>query len=217
MSFMSKEEKMTLESYKEISKVRNKTHSDSNFWRKQFEEFKEIAPKGRILEAGCGAGRDALLFKECGSYQYIGIDASPEMLTEARRLVPGVIFMEMNMYSLNFEKDFFDGFWAVVSLLHIPKSKVLGVFQRKIDIVLGQIRKVVKKNGVGFIAMKEGNGEKIIYLNGENPRLVVFYKEDEFKKILEKNGFEIIKSSKYPKVINSIEEVYLNYYVRVRK
>lgn len=171
------------------------------------------------MEVGCGAGRDALLFKEHGFYQYIGIDASPEMLAEARRLVSGIIFLEMNMYSLNFEENFFDGFWAVASLLHIPKRKVFGVFQRRIDIVLGQIRKVVRKNGVGFIAMKEGDGEKKVYNKEGNPKFVVFYKEEEFKKILEENKFEIIKSSRYSKIINSVsvDKVYLNYFVRVKK
>lgn len=31
MDFMSKEEKMTQESYKEIAKIRNKTHSNPDF------------------------------------------------------------------------------------------------------------------------------------------------------------------------------------------
>lgn len=223
MSFMSEKEKMTLKSYAKIAETKNITHHDFDFWKKDFDEFRKFLPKGRIIDIGCGAGRDALLFKKHQEfyYSYIGVDASPEMIFEARRLVPGIIFLEINMYSLNFQKDFFDGFWAVVSLLHIPKSKVLGIFQRKIDIVLGEIRKIVKRNGIGFIVIKDGVGEEIIYdKRGENPRFFAYYKEKEFKNILEKNKFKVLKCERDLRKYSPLTEnnmIYLKYFVKNMK
>lgn len=219
MNFMSEKEEMTLMSYAKIAETRNITHHDFDFWRKDFEEFRKFLPKGRIIDIGCGAGRDASLFKKYkDSYSYLGIDASPEMIRGARMLVPGAIFLEMNMYELNFEKDFFDGFWAAVSLLHIPKKRYLKVFQRKIDIVLGQISKVVKKNGIGFIVIKEGEGEQMIYNYNEGyARFFAFYNEGEFRKILEKNGFKILKCEKDLKEYRPLTgnyTIYLKYFVK---
>lgn len=176
-----------------------------DFWRKDFEEFRKFLPKGKIIDIGCGEGKDALFFKESYKfYQYIGIDVSPEMIREARKLVPGIIFLEMNMYEINmyFKRDSFDGFWVIDSLPHIPKDKIFrfGVFQKKIDIVLKQIRKVVKPDGIGFISVKEN--------------------KDEFREILEKNGFEILKCEKDLKEHNSLTRnhtIYLKYFVKVKK
>lgn len=220
MSFMSEKEEMTLKSYAKIAETRNITHGDFDFWRKDFDEFRKFLPKGRIIDIGCGAGRDALLFKECKEfYSYIGIDASPEMIREARRMVVGTIFLEMNMYELNFGKDFFDGFWASVSLLHISKSRSLGVFQRKINVVLGQIRKIVKKNGIGFIVIKQGEGEKMIYDEKGNGRFFVFYNDCEFRKILEKNKFKVLKCRWDLKNYHQSEDctIYLKYFVKNMK
>lgn len=223
MILMSEKEEMTLKFYADMAKIWNDTHSNPDFWRKEFEEFREFLSQGRILEIGCGGGRDALLFKEyLKYYQYIGIDASPEMIQEARTSVLKTFFLEMNMYALkhHFEKNSFDGFWAVESLLHIPKSKVFGVFQRRIDIVLRQIRKIVKKNGIGFIVIKEGVGEKMVYDNNNGyARLFSFYSLAEFSKILRENGFEILESEQDFKNYNSEENqtIWLKYFVKVKK
>lgn len=193
MVFMNEEEKRTLRYYAKVAKVWNDIKGDPESHRKEFEEFRYFFPKGRILDVGCGGGRDALLFQEYKPlYTYIGIDASPEMLSEARKLVPNEIFLEMNMYSMNFGENFFDGFWAMASLFHIPKKRYLKIFSRKIDIVLGQIRKVVKKNGLGFIGIVEGVGQRTLYNKGM-AYLCVFYSEREFSKILKRNKFEILK------------------------
>lgn len=220
MDFMGKEEEITLMSYAKIAETWNDTHSNPNFWIKEFEEFRYYVPQGRIIDIGSGGGRDALLFQEYKPlYTYIGVDASQEMILEARRLVPSAIFLKMDMYSLNFQKDFFDGFWASLSLLHIPKRRVLGIFKRKIDVVLGQIRKVVKKNGIGFIVIKEGEGEKIICDEKGNKRFFSFYSLAEFSKILTENGFEVLEAEPDFKNYNpeGNKTIWLKYFVKVKK
>lgn len=219
MIFMNEDEKMTLEYYDKTAKIRNNTHSDINYFRKEFNYFGDFFPdnnkeKIKIIDIGCGAGRDAQLFKEFkNKYCYIGIDISQKMIQEARKLVKEMYFSEMNMYKLSFDNNSFDGFWAACSLLHIPKSRILGIFNRRIDIVLGQIRKIVKPDGIGFISIKEGDGERIIYDKEGNRRLFVFYYNSEFTRILKKNRFEILKTERRK---NGNENL-LNYFVKVKK
>lgn len=103
MVLMSKKEEMTLKTYAEIAKTRNNTHNNLYFWKKEFEEFKIFLPKGIIIDIDCEGGGDATLFlnqEYRKIYSYVGIDASREMLQEAKRLVPKAIFLEMNMYEL---------------------------------------------------------------------------------------------------------------------
>lgn len=52
------------------------------------EKFIErIFPKGKILDAGCGPGRDSAFFEERG-LQVVGIDLSEKLLEIAKQKAP---------------------------------------------------------------------------------------------------------------------------------
>ena len=181
---LSQGELQTIEAYKKIAETRNTTNVNPKFWEYPFILFKQLLPQGKVLDVGCGGGRDAQLFVPRG-YGYVGIDISEEMLREAKKLVPEGNFLPMSMYFLDFEEAAFDGFWAAASLIHIPKCKI--------QLVLSQIKKVVKPGGIGLFIIEEGEGETM--LPGPFPntdRLFVKYGFDEFQKILEENHFEVI-------------------------
>ena len=71
----------------------------------------------RVLELGCGAGRDTADMIKRG-FDVLPTDGSPEMAREAEaRLgipVKVMLFEELDM------EDAFDGVWAHASLLHAP-------------------------------------------------------------------------------------------------
>lgn len=217
-----RKEEMTLRAYDNGAGMRNTCLNNFDFWREDFEKFRYSVPRGSVIDIGCGAGRDALLFKEYYPlYEYIGIDASPEMISEAKRLVPSADFRVMNMYNLarDFQENYFDGFWASCSLLHVSNKKFLRFFRSRLEIVLSQVRKIVKNGGTGFIAMKKGEGEKIIYEENGEGRLFVLYQLTEFSEILRKNGFEILESIQDFKDFCPMtdETIYLKYFVRAKK
>jgi 2-polyprenyl-3-methyl-5-hydroxy-6-metoxy-1,4-benzoquinol methylase len=82
------------------------------------------APGGRILDAGCGPGRDALAFAERG-YELIAFDASTAMVRVARERVGSRIVVHlMRFEDLNGQSEF-DGIWACASLLHVPLTSSL--------------------------------------------------------------------------------------------
>ena len=210
---LTNEEQKTLASYQKIAAARAKIRSDPEFWRYEFEKFRSLLPAGRIIDLGCGSGRDALLFTETQNYTYIGIDLSDEMLREAKKLVPHASFEKMSLYRLKYPPQSFDGFWASASLLHIPK--------RNIGMVLQEIRQVLKPSGVGFITLKEGNGEKMISgsLEGDE-RFYAFYREEEFARLLYENQFNVISSSREIREDNTSSQnltSWLVYFVRASK
>ncbi len=65
-------------------------------------------------------------------------------------------------------------------MLHIPKNKV--------DEALKSIRRVVKQGGVGFVSMKQGEGEREDTTTG---RWFSYYSQDEFAGVLERNAFQV--------------------------
>ena len=177
----------TIQTYDKIAGNFSESHFDPIFWRKEFETFRKLTKGKKMIEIGCGAGRDAVLFVKDG-FDYLGTDASIGMLEQAKRRVKNGKFLLKSFYDLDFPDCTFDCFWAAASLLHVPKVKI--------DDVLNGIKRIIRVEGIGFISIKEKGSldEGIIKENkfGGIERFFAFYTRDEFKAILNKNGFEII-------------------------
>lgn len=205
ISMLSEEERITYDTYQRISDRWVKKHSDQDFWLSEFIEFENLLPAGSVLDIGCGAGRDRAFFTE-DRYEYTGIDIAENLLLEARKQFPQGKFMYMSMYSLDFASGTFDGFWASASLLHIPKKKV--------NIVLQEIKRVLKNNAIGFISIKEGDGEMIVTEIDDSKRFFAFYKRDEFNSILTSNGFEVVRTGERISIVGARETTWLTFLVR---
>jgi len=140
----------------------------------------------RILDIGCGPGRDALVFTNRGR-RVVGIDLSKNFLAIAQRAAPSAVFAKVDMRSLAFSSGSFDGVWACASLLHLPKGEALQALQES--------RRVLEPHGFLFASVKEGEGEgweereegKVFYS---------YYQEEEIRKWIEEAGFSIIRLSR---------------------
>jgi len=58
---------------------------------------------------------------------------------------------KMDIEDLKLEDNSFDGVWAHTSLLHVPKAKLKNVLEK--------ISGILKKDGMFFSAVKEGDSE----------------------------------------------------------
>jgi ubiquinone/menaquinone biosynthesis C-methylase UbiE len=183
---LTKDEQKTLDYYNSnaVQWSRERQPGSGSFWDIDLETFHQLLPKGKVLEIGCGSGREAAEFLKLG-YEYVGTDMSSRFVEEAIKANPTGKFIQQNVYDLNFPQEYFDGFWTAATLLHIPKNRINEALQN--------INRVAKQGAIGFISLKEGEGEKV---EEETGRLFAFYQLDEFKKILEKCGFEVINSER---------------------
>ena len=88
---------------------------------------KYVAVGARILDFGCGSGRDAKYFLQRG-YIVDAIDGSPELCRAAAEYtglpVRNMLFNELEADSV------YDGIWACSSILHLPKSELPDIFMR---------------------------------------------------------------------------------------
>ena len=108
----------------------------------------KIPINGKILDAGCGSGRDALNFKKLG-FTVVAIDGSKEMCKLASNHI-GEEVLHMQFQDINFN-NYFDGIWASASLLHVPSDEI--------EIVLSHLKKSLKENGILYASFKYGNFE----------------------------------------------------------
>jgi 2-polyprenyl-3-methyl-5-hydroxy-6-metoxy-1,4-benzoquinol methylase len=79
-----------------------------------------INKRAKILDAGCGIGRDAKYFHNLG-YDITAFDGSIEMVKKASIELRKEVF-HFTFQDLNFI-DEFDAIWANESLLHVPNEK----------------------------------------------------------------------------------------------
>lgn len=206
---LTPEEKLTIDTYNKSAADWGREHLDTSYWEEEFVKFKNFLPSGKILEIGCGGGRDAKVLISMG-YDYIGTDVAKNFINEAKKTVVNGKFLCRSVYDLEFEKNSFDGFWTSAVFLHIPKDKV--------DDALREVSRVTKPNGVGFISIKQGKGEPIIeeQIAGDKvgKRFWAFYHKPEFDEVLKRNNLEVLGFRKWAK---SKRTSWLIYFVRVNK
>ena len=76
-------------------------------------------PAGRALDAACGTGRYAGRLEELG-HAVTGVDASPEMLSLARRRSPRADLRAGRLEALPLEDDGFDVAVCALAITHLP-------------------------------------------------------------------------------------------------
>ncbi|WDU82376.1 class I SAM-dependent methyltransferase [Caloramator sp. Dgby_cultured_2] len=103
-----------------------------------YEKFLTFLPKGaKILDLGCGSGRDTKFFLENG-YECVAADASIEMVKLSSELT-GKKTLHLRFDEIDFDEEF-DGVWACASLLHARRSEMDDIFKR--------IYKALRKDGI---------------------------------------------------------------------
>src|SRR5690606_27582755 len=132
-------------------------------------EFLRLVPQGgRILDAGCGSGRDSLYFINRG-YRVTAFDASPVLAQMSSELIGqpvAVILFQDFVFDVEF-----DGIWACVSLLHVTRREMPDVLER--------LTMAMKPGGVLYASFKYGDWE------GErNGRFFIDYDELSFQLLL---------------------------------
>jgi len=111
--------------------------------------LKQIPNGGRILDAGCGSGRDAKVFLE-RDYEVVAIDGSAAMAHQAAMLLERPVehcpFQEMGFVNE------FDGIWCCAALLHVRRLELSSVLRR--------FAIALRQRGVCYLSFNEGHGER---------------------------------------------------------
>lgn len=106
-----------------------------------------VPPGGAILDAGCGAGRDARRLAARG-YRVEAFDASPAMVRLARAHA-GVPVRVLDFASMDYPPRF-HGVLANASLLHLPPTALPGA--------LAGVARALRPGGVLCAGLKRGSG-----------------------------------------------------------
>jgi SAM-dependent methyltransferase len=148
----------------------------------------QLRPGARILDVGCGPGRDLRWFIENGVHAF-GVDLSNGMLLEARRVQRSALG-QMEMRRLAFASGSFAGVWCNAALLHLPKTEV--------PKALAEISRVLAPGGIFILSLQKGNGEG--FETGQNENTVRYfarYTPQEMEQFLAQAGFLVLRQDEY--------------------
>ena len=114
-----------------------------------YERFCKYVPiGGKILDLGCGSGRDVKAFRDMG-YDAHGVDGSPDLCRLASEYT-GIQITCMDFENLDVSNEY-DAIWACASLLHVPSDKL--------SFLLTRLNEALKDDGILYMSFKYGDFE----------------------------------------------------------
>lgn len=144
-----------------------------------YKAFLKLVPKGgKILDLGCGSGRDSMNFMKLG-YEVTAVDGAKELAKKASVLLgKEVILSTFEELEL---KEKFHGIWACASLLHIKREDL--------KTVLNNLYNNLDDNGVFYMSFKYGEKE---YVDDKNRYFNCFTDESIISFINENTKYNIL-------------------------
>ena len=183
---LTNEDKINLvkNTYNSIAKKYVDVFFEDYFDQKYIDRFLKDLSGTKILDAGCGIGRECKYVQEKG-FEVLGIDFAEEIIKEAQNKFPVGNFKVMDITEMDFKEDSFDGIICINVLFNIPKSKMDGIFK--------SFGKILKKDGKMIMIIEEGNEERIINepLNEGLYTYMQDYTMDFISNKLNENGLKI--------------------------
>lgn len=138
-------------------------------------KFLKYVKNRKILDLGCGAGRDTLAFSNAG-YEVTAMDGCKSLCEQVKKISNAKV-LNMTFDAINFVNEF-DGIWACASLLHVSSSEIIAILEKVI--------KSAKYNSPIYMSFKYGEFEGM-----RNGRFFNDYTEDKFKSLIKNLNLSI--------------------------
>ena len=167
----------TIEYYNKNAEAFRDNTQNVVFTETQEKFIEYLKPGARILDFGCGSGRDTKYFLNRG-FQTEATDGSAELVKIASEYT-GIQVKQMLFQELD-ENNIYDGIWACPSILHLTRGELTDVLKK--------IAGALVSRGVVYTSFKYGTEE-----TERNGRYFTDMTEDKIKRLLDIVGLFLIE------------------------
>lgn len=150
------------------------------------QSFADRLPdSGSVLDVGCGSAcQQAVHLNEKHDLKVTGIDISANAILLARIFHPQITFEVMDMTSLEFMPNHFDGINAFYSLIHLPENQY--------TVALAEFARVLKPGGHLTVTGHLGDHDGMTEFHG-NEVYFRAWNEQAMTQKIEAAGFSIVE------------------------
>jgi len=141
-----------------------------------------MPPPARILDIGCGSGRDMLWLEKRG-YRAEGIERSTALARFARE-VTGCRVLEADFETFDFSSTHADALLLVGALVHTPRERFAPILTRMLP--------ALPEGGLVYLSLKEGEGVS----RRDDGRVFHLWREDDLEKDLHASGLQVLHGSR---------------------
>ncbi len=144
----------------------------------------------RILDLGCGPGQLTAHIAELGA-EIVGLDASPEMVGQARQNFPDLRFVLADAGAMNFNQEF-DAIFSNAALHWMPDTQRIAETMARALKQGGRL--VAELGGKGNVAQIEAALEAVLprFNQGRMPVSKTYFSSvGEYSQVLERAGLEV--------------------------
>lgn len=118
----------------------------------RFAERVDGDERPRVLDAGCGPGRDVAYFRDRGLRAF-GLDVARGMVRHARA-TRGGDFLRGDLRALPVADGAVDGLWCPASVFLLPSTEMARA--------LAEFRRVLRSDGLALVGFKLGDGPQTV-------------------------------------------------------
>lgn len=165
------------------------------------DEFIDRVREGKVLDLGCGHGKEVEYFIEEGGLEAVGVDLAEGMLDESERREKKGKYYEKDFRNLPNEEPFrdeeYDGIWANAALKFYPKDEM--------EQIVSDWSRLLKPGGTFYASFKlkgdpekdyewleeDENGNEYMIRDGEDFPRYLLESEKEAVEMLESQGYKV--------------------------
>ncbi len=173
----------TLSYYEENASNLSKRYESADVTTLHQTLLKTFSPHSKLLEIGCGSGRDASFMQEQG-YKVTAIDGSQKMIEKAKTLHPALeahLFTIQLPHGLDFESHSFDGVYSIATLMHLTK--------KEIELSIQKIYSLLKEKGKFLFSVSIERDDTDQKCRDPHQRLFSSLSEEEWLRLCTNHGF----------------------------
>ena len=181
--------------------------SKKHFDKMILTEFARLnKDSGTCVDFGCGPGQTTKFLFDAGLKNIIGVDISPGMVNEAKRIFPYIKFETGDLLALGYDANYFGSAIAFYAIVHFDYDEIAEAFK--------EVHRVLKKDAHFLFSFHVG--DEIVHFDNANGIAIDidlhFLQTNRILKLLHDSKFKIIDTVErlpYPDVEYATKRAYV--------